>query len=48
MDPILNLVQKYNLFVVEDAACGFGAKYKKEWQELWKYQFALAFTPEKP
>ncbi len=28
MDPILELANKYNLFVVEDAACGFGAKYK--------------------
>ena len=28
IDPILELAQKYNLFVVEDAACGFGAKYK--------------------
>ena len=28
MDPILTLAKKHNLFVVEDAACGFGAKYK--------------------
>ena len=28
MGPILELANKYNLFVVEDAACGFGAKYK--------------------
>jgi dTDP-4-amino-4,6-dideoxygalactose transaminase len=28
MDPILDLARKYNLFVVEDAACGFGSKYK--------------------
>ena len=28
MDPILDLACKYNLFVVEDAACGFGSKYK--------------------
>ena len=28
MDPILTLAKKYNLFVVEDAACGFGSKYK--------------------
>lgn len=28
MNPILELSQKHNLFVVEDAACGFGAKYK--------------------
>ena len=26
MDPILVLARKYNLFVVEDAACGFGSK----------------------
>jgi perosamine synthetase len=30
MNPILDLARKYNLFVVEDAACGFGAKYKSE------------------
>ena len=28
MDPIVELANKYNLFVVEDAACGFGSKYK--------------------
>ena len=28
MDPILDLARKNNLFVVEDAACGFGSKYK--------------------
>jgi len=30
MDPILTLAEKHNLFVVEDAACGFGSKYKDE------------------
>ena len=30
MDPILELSEKHNLFVVEDAACGFGSKYKDE------------------
>ena len=28
MDPVLELAKKYDLLVVEDAACGFGAKYK--------------------
>jgi perosamine synthetase len=28
MNPVLDLARKYNLFVVEDAACGFGSKYK--------------------
>ena len=27
MNPVLDLARKYNLFVVEDAACGFGSKY---------------------
>ena len=27
MSPILDLAEKYNLFVLEDAACGFGSKY---------------------
>ena len=29
MDPILELAKKHNLFVVEDAACGFGASIKE-------------------
>jgi perosamine synthetase len=28
MDGILEFAEKYDLFVLEDAACGFGAKYK--------------------
>lgn len=28
MDPILDLAKKFGLWTVEDAACGFGAKYK--------------------
>ena len=28
MDPILEIAKKYNLWVVEDAACGFGSFYK--------------------
>ena len=28
MQPIIELAKKHNLWVVEDAACGFGAKYK--------------------
>jgi perosamine synthetase len=27
MDPVMELASKHGLFVVEDAACGFGAKY---------------------
>ncbi|MBF9038821.1 aminotransferase class I/II-fold pyridoxal phosphate-dependent enzyme [Rhodobacterales bacterium LSUCC0246] len=27
MDPILSFARKYDLWVVEDAACGFGARY---------------------
>jgi perosamine synthetase len=27
MDPILDIARRHNLWVVEDAACGFGAKY---------------------
>ena len=30
MDPILNLAKKYNLWIVEDSACGFGSKYKEK------------------
>ena len=28
MDPIIELAKKHNLWIVEDAACGFGSKYK--------------------
>lgn len=28
MDPILELARKYNIHVIEDAACGFGSRYK--------------------
>ena len=28
MEPILSFARKHNLWVVEDAACGFGARYK--------------------
>lgn len=28
MDPIIDIAKKYGLWVIEDAACGFGAKYK--------------------
>ena len=28
MEPILELAQKHNLWIVEDAACGFGSRYK--------------------
>lgn len=30
MDPIMNLAEKYNLKVIEDAACALGAEYKGE------------------
>ncbi len=28
MDPLMEIAEKYNLIVIEDAACGFGAYYK--------------------
>ncbi len=28
MDPILEIAARHNLWIVEDAACGFGARYK--------------------
>ena len=30
MDPILKIAKKYNLFIVEDAACGFNSTYKNQ------------------
>jgi perosamine synthetase len=34
MTPIMEIAQEYNLKVVEDAACAFGAKYKKKFAGL--------------
>ena len=47
MDPILTLAKKYNLFVVEDAACGFGAKYKGRHVGSFGNTGCFSFHPRK-
>ena len=47
MDPILELAKKYNLFVVEDAACGFGAKYKGQHVGSFGNTGCFSFHPRK-
>ena len=38
MNPIIDIAKKYNLYVVEDAACGFGSKYNDKHVELSETQ----------
>jgi perosamine synthetase len=47
MDPILTLAKKHNLFVVEDAACGFGAKYKGQHVGSFRNTGCFSFHPRK-
>ena len=49
MDRIKALSEAHNLRIVEDAACGFGSKYKKlKHVEILETQDALVFIQEKP
>ena len=41
MDPIVALAQKHNLWIVEDAACGFGSNTKENMLVLLGMQVAL-------
>jgi perosamine synthetase len=47
MGPIVELANKYNLFVVEDAACGFGAKYKGRHVGSFGNTGCFSFHPRK-
>jgi dTDP-4-amino-4,6-dideoxygalactose transaminase len=47
MDPILKLADKYNLFVVEDSACGFGSKYKGKHVGTFGNTGCFSFHPRK-
>jgi len=47
MDPISDLANQYNLFVVEDAACGFGAKYKGRHVGTFGNTGCFSFHPRK-
>jgi perosamine synthetase len=47
IDPILTLAKKHNLFVVEDAACGFGSKYKGKHVGTFGNTGCFSFHPRK-
>lgn len=47
MDPILELAQKHNLWIVEDAACGFGSKYKGKHVGTFGNAGCFSFHPRK-
>ena len=47
MDPILDLALQYNLIVVEDAACGFGSKYKGKHVGTFGDTGCFSFHPRK-
>ena len=47
MDPILKMAKKHNLFVIEDAACGFGAKYKGQHVGNFGNTGCFSFHPRK-
>lgn len=47
MDPINNIARKHELWVVEDAACGFGATYKGQHVGALGDAGAFSFHPRK-
>jgi perosamine synthetase len=47
MDPILELAKKYNLWVVEDAACGFGGTYHGRQAGTLAETACFSFHPRK-
>ncbi len=47
MDPINKLAKKYNLWVIEDAACGFGSLYKNKHVGTLSDSGCFSFHPRK-
>lgn len=47
MNPIIELAEKYNLYIVEDAACGFGSKYKGKHVGNFGKTGVFSFHPRK-
>ncbi len=47
MDPIMAIAHKYSLWVVEDAACGFGATYRGRHVGCFGNAGAFSFHPRK-
>lgn len=47
MDPIMDLARKHGLWVVEDAACGFGSRYKGRHVGTFGDTASFSFHPRK-
>jgi dTDP-4-amino-4,6-dideoxygalactose transaminase len=47
MDPIIKLAKKHELLIVEDAACGFGSKYKGQHVGTFGDTGCFSFHPRK-
>jgi perosamine synthetase len=47
MPPILSIAQKHRLWVVEDAACGFGARWQGQHSGYWGDAGCFSFHPRK-
>ena len=47
MSPIIEIAKKHNLFVIEDAACGFGSKYSKKHVGTFGDTGCFSFHPRK-
>jgi perosamine synthetase len=47
MEPIMNIAKKHNLWVVEDAACGFGATYQGRHVGSLGHTGCFSFHPRK-
>ena len=47
MNPILELARKHRLWIVEDAACAFGAKYHEQHAGTFGEMAAFSFHPRK-
>ena len=47
INPIIEIAQKYNLWVVEDAACGFGSKYQGKHVGNFGQAGVFSFHPRK-
>ncbi len=47
MEPLMNIAKKYNLYVIEDAACGFGSKYNNKHVGTFGDTGCFSFHPRK-
>lgn len=47
MNPIIEIAKKHNLFVIEDAACGFGSKYSNKHVGTFGDTGCFSFHPRK-